>query len=137
MHSTSLYLLQLVIFYTACVLCKKVKCDTNWFRKSIFQTFQALADHGPRTFSKTRKTKADQSCSVTNNLMSLSFLYSSASSIDLHKEHIEEPLLTFTFKISILGLNQHIVKVNTHFAEHQKTEAQKNVSISYKLLIPP
>lgn len=125
MHSTSLYLLQLVIFYTACILCNKVKCDTNWFRKSIFQTFQALADHGPRTLSKTRKTKLDQSCSVTNNLMSLSFLYSSAASIDLHKEYIEEPLLTFTFKISILGLNQHIVKVNTHLQSIRRQKHRK------------
>lgn len=57
--------------------------------------FQTLADYGPRTLSKTRKTKLDQSCSVANNLMSLSFLYWTAASIELHKEHTEELLLTF------------------------------------------
>lgn len=44
---------------------------------------------------RQEKTKLDQSCSVTKNLTSLSFLDLSAASITLHKEHIEEPFLTF------------------------------------------
>lgn len=36
-----------------------IKSDINLFKTSIFQTFNTLADYGPRTLSKTRKTKLE------------------------------------------------------------------------------
>lgn len=97
MHSTSSHTHTFILCHILCSMSFVIKCDINWFRKSIFQTFKTLANYGPRTLSMTRKTELEQSCSVTNNLISLSFLYSSVASIKLHKEHIEEQQLTFTW----------------------------------------